>query len=77
MKPALSFESFYEQYVTDLRRGYGDEMQGLCPFHEDSRPSFSVNVATGLWYCHRCAEGGNARQFARRLDIPMKEVPRD
>jgi putative DNA primase/helicase len=30
-----------------------------CPFHDDDKPSFSINPETGQWYCHKCCVGGN------------------
>ena len=29
----------------------GDQLIGLCPFHDDSNNSFSVNLKTGQWHC--------------------------
>jgi hypothetical protein len=57
------------QIVTDsgvkLKRA-GQEWQGRCPFpsHPDKSPSFSVNPAKGLYYCHGCGERGNVFNFA-------------
>lgn len=36
----------------------GDELRARCPFHDDHTPSWSMNVNTGLWICHRgCGRG--------------------
>lgn len=44
------------------------QISGLCPFHQDSNPSFSVNVKNGLFYCFGCHEHGNIYQFVSKID---------
>jgi len=43
--------------------GYGFEFVGLCPLHEDTRPSFYVNARKNLFYCHGCGQGGDVIRF--------------
>jgi DNA primase len=45
-----------------LRRT-GNNWVGLCPFHSDGKPSFSVNPDKGFYYCFGCREGGNAVSY--------------
>lgn len=45
----------------------GREWKGLCPFHHDRTPSFSVNEELGLWYCYVCAFGGDLVEFSCRV----------
>lgn len=40
-----------------LRKG-GQELTGLCPFHDDTRPSFSLNVVQGVYNCFSCGAKG-------------------
>lgn len=40
-----------------LRKG-GQELTGLCPFHDDTRPSFSLNVEQGIYNCFSCGAKG-------------------
>lgn len=35
----------------------------FCPYHGDSRRSASINIETGLWYCHGCGESGTAKEL--------------
>jgi hypothetical protein len=51
----------------DLRQR-GREFYGLCPFHDDRRPSLRVNAAKQLWYCDPCQLGGDAFEFIMRLE---------
>lgn len=37
----------------------GDSLLGLCPFHEDAEPSFSVDLKTGKWHCFSENKAGN------------------
>lgn len=39
----------------------------VCPFHSDSSPSLSINLDSGLWFCHGCGEKGNAKTFTQRI----------
>ena len=60
----------------------GTRMWGCCPFHKENTPSFCVNLANNLWYCHGCHEGGNVINFVMKyenLPYPMavKKLLRD
>jgi DNA primase len=51
----------------------GRTYEGLCPFHEEKTPSFSVDPAKGLYYCFGCHQGGDIFKFimqAERLAFP-------
>ena len=57
---------------TDLRRS-GSRYTGLCPFHDERTPSFSVNADQKLYHCFGCGEGGDAIGFVQAteaLDFP-------
>ena len=49
------------EFVTLKKRGVN--YVGLCPFHDDKTPSFSVSPAKGLCKCFACGKGGNAVHF--------------
>ncbi len=55
------------QYLT-LKKAGGDNMTGLCPFHQEKTPSFSVSPGKQLYYCHGCGQGGDAIGFLRELE---------
>ena len=57
---------------TDLRR-VGGSYTGLCPFHDERTPSFSVNAEKKVFYCFGCGESGDAIRFVEAtegLDFP-------
>src|ERR1051326_8871129 len=46
----------------------GSHYIGLCPFHEEKTPSFSVNTNKQFYYCFGCHMGGNAIDFLMAFD---------
>lgn len=52
---------------TQLRR-VGRRFTGLCPFHTEKSPSFSVNAEEGLYYCFGCQAKGDAITFIREQE---------
>ena len=49
-------------------RKYGNTYKGLCPFHAEETPSFSVNIKDQLWHCFGCGKGGDAIRFVELKD---------
>jgi len=49
-------------------RKLGREYWGICPFHAEKHPSFSVNEEKGVWHCFGCGEGGNVFQFIMKIE---------
>jgi DNA primase catalytic core len=46
--------------------GHGSsEFVGLCPLHQETRPSFYVNPRKNLFYCHGCGQGGDLIRFVQ------------
>ena len=45
----------------------GKDYVGLCPFHDDKSPSFSVSPAKQFYYCFSCGAGGNTYKFLMEL----------
>ena len=46
----------------------GRKFEGLCPFHEEKTPSFSIDPDKGLYYCFGCHQGGDAINFVMQLE---------
>ena len=57
---------FYGHFV-ELKNGKGDQYTGLCPFHDDHKPSLSVDGREGLFKCFACGASGDAFTFYRLL----------
>ena len=55
------------QYLTLKKSGH-DSMSGVCPFHQEKTPSFSVSPGKGVFYCFGCGKGGDAITFLRELE---------
>ncbi len=47
----------------------GHRWTGLCPFHTEKSPSFSVNAEEGLYYCFGCQKSGDAITFVRETQL--------
>jgi DNA primase len=45
----------------------GKDFSGLCPFHDDKSPSFTVSPSKQFYYCFSCGAGGNAIKFLMEL----------
>jgi DNA primase len=54
-------------YVKLTRRG-GNDLFGLCPFHSEKTPSFSVSIDKQMYYCFGCGKGGGAVNFLMEIE---------
>lgn len=60
--------------IVDIISGYvklkkqGSSYFGLCPFHNEKSPSFSVSPGKQMYYCFGCGEGGNVFTFLMRYE---------
>ena len=53
----------------------GKGYAGLCPFHQDKKPSLSVNPTTNLWQCFGCGAGGDVIRFVELFDkVPFPQA---
>ncbi len=71
IKLRCNIEEIISTYVT-LKRS-GSNYVGLCPFHSEKSPSFTVFADEGSFYCFGCGAGGDVINFIRRaenLDYP-------
>ena len=62
----VQIEDVVQDYVQLKRRGVN--LIGLCPFHHEKTPSFTVSPAKNIYKCFGCGRGGNAVQFLMEHD---------
>ena len=65
IKSRIDIVELVTQYVT-LKKA-GRNYLGLCPFHQEKTPSFTVNREKQIFYCFGCGEGGNAITFLMKI----------
>lgn len=63
---ATNIVDVVSEFVTLRKRGVN--YVGLCPFHNDTHPSFSVSPSRGICHCFTCGKGGNAVHFLMELE---------
>ncbi len=51
-----------------LRPSGAGRLKGLCPFHDEKTPSFTVNTTNGFYYCFGCGERGDAIGFVQKME---------
>lgn len=66
LKMKTDIEDVISTYVTLKRRGA--TLVGLCPFHNEKTPSFTVYPATQSFYCFGCGAGGDAITFLKKIE---------
>ncbi len=67
VRTRIDLVSVVERYVT-LKRA-GGKLKGLCPFHQEKTPSFTVSPEIGRWYCFgSCGEGGDVFKFVQKIE---------
>lgn len=66
LRDSNDIESVIAGYV-DLRRR-GKTLTGLCPFHNEKTPSFTVYPDTASYYCFGCGAGGDVINFVRNIE---------
>jgi DNA primase len=67
LREATDVVALVGEYVT-LRPGGGTRMKGLCPFHQEKTPSFTVDSSRGLFHCFGCGVGGDAIDFLMKQE---------
>jgi DNA primase len=73
VKSRLDIIDVIASYVT-LQRA-GREFKGLCPFHGEKTPSFTVSPERQAWYCFGCSQGGDMFAFVQKVEnIDFREA---
>lgn len=67
LKSRLRIEDVVSEYVS-LRKSSGSRFVGLCPFHSEKTPSFTVFTDDQHFYCFGCGKGGDLITFIRQIE---------
>jgi DNA primase len=67
VKERSSIEDVVREHVT-LRPAGPGSMKGLCPFHDEKSPSFTVRATVGAYHCFGCGEGGDVISFVQKVE---------
>lgn len=67
LKERIDLPELIESYGVELKKS-GVRYAGLCPFHNERSPSFSVNPVASFFHCFGCGEGGDAFAFVQKMD---------
>ncbi len=68
LKAGVRLEDLAARYVQSLRR-VGERWVGLCPFHDDTEPSFNIWPDSQSWYCFgACRRGGDVVDLLREAE---------
>lgn len=67
VRDASRIEAVVGDYVALKRAGSGN-LKGLCPFHDEKTPSFTVSTSRGFYHCFGCGEGGDVFDFLMKID---------
>ena len=72
IKSRLDAVAIVQRYI-ELQPA-GERLTGVCPFHQETKPSFSLNPVSGLFYCFGCQASGDIIDFycqINGLDFPQ------
>jgi 5S rRNA maturation endonuclease (ribonuclease M5)/predicted XRE-type DNA-binding protein len=58
-----NYKPFFSKYLPKLKQIGGNEYQTICPFHNDTVPSFNFDALTGRYFCHGCGKKGDIFHF--------------
>lgn len=67
VREAADLYDLISETVT-LKRSGSEMYMGLCPFHDEKTPSFSVRPSLGTWHCFGCGEGGDVFDYIEKRD---------
>lgn len=76
------WEALFREWCPEWKLdGSSRERKAFCPFHDDHNPSLSVNVESGLYYCHACGAAGDGFHLVMKwhgvsMGTALKEVAR-
>jgi DNA primase len=77
LKQKIKIKEIISKYVNLTSIGT-DRYRGCCPFHNETKPSFTVYSDTQSFYCYGCGIGGDVINFLMKIEkIDFKEAIRN
>lgn len=74
VKERASIEDVVREHVTLRSAGVGS-LKGLCPFHDEKTPSFTIRPSMGTYHCFGCGEGGDVISFVQKVEhLPFADA---
>ncbi|MFH0804690.1 MAG: DNA primase [Patescibacteria group bacterium] len=67
IKGKLDIVELVQEYV-QIKPAGSNNFKGLCPFHHEKTPSFTVSRDKQIWHCFGCGEGGDAFSFVMKME---------
>ncbi len=67
LKNGIRIEDVISEYV-DLEPMGSYLLRGLCPFHSEAKPSFTVYIKTQSFFCYGCGIGGDVITFLIKIE---------
>jgi DNA primase len=67
IRERAQIEEIIKRYIPSLKKR-GNNYVGLCPFHKDNNPSFTVSPEKRIFHCFGCQEGGNIFTFISKIE---------
>ena len=67
VKERASIEDVVRDHVTLRSAGVGS-LKGLCPFHDEKTPSFTIRPTVGTYHCFGCGESGDVLDFVQKIE---------
>jgi DNA primase len=68
LKSAVDIVQVVQEYIPRLRKAGASRYTGLCPFHNEKTPSFSVRADHQYYYCFGCSAKGDVLKFVMEME---------
>ena len=68
LKHSIDLAAYIRDCGIELKEHGARDLTGLCPFHEDAKPSLIVTPSKQLWHCMGCDRGGSIIDFVMERD---------
>jgi len=74
VKAHATWEPVLASYGVEITNRNGAELKALCPFHDDTKPSFGANTEKNQYHCFGCQAKGNILDFVLAIDVDCDDL---